>query len=283
MILVYLLPLSLYPQKIITIGGELPEDKPTPQLPVDSAIYKVVYSMSYLPDASNRDNVKSGTTGLFIGKSRALFIDMTEVENDSLLAETRRKGGHSFNVMNDMMKNSRRKVFEPVIVFNYPEAGKVLFQSYISGDKRYIDEVTKQEWSIFDEHKNILGYSCRKATCRFRGRDYEVWYAEELPVPFGPYMFYGLPGLIFEIADTDREYDFRLLGLEKVSNPFLLSIDDYDVEMISRDDYRTMEYNKFNNPVEVMSLDVKDLKILDSSGNEEKQMQSIPYNPIEKE
>ena len=29
----------------------------------------------------------------------------------------------------------------------------------------------------------VLGYTCHKATTRFRGRDYIAWYTEEIPFP----------------------------------------------------------------------------------------------------
>lgn len=272
-----------YSQKIITINGALPEDKPIPQMPIDSARYKVVYSMSYLTDVDNVDERKSGKTGLFIGKDRSVFLDMTEVENDSLLAETRWKGEHSFTVMDEMMKISKDKVFDPVVVLNYPEKGCALYQAYVSGEKRYIDDGIDMNWIIKDDTKDILGYQCRKAELNYRGRDYEAWYSEDLPISYGPYLFHGLPGLIFEINDVENEYRFNIIGFEKIGEPFLLTIDDYNVESISRNDFRKLERNKYENPMESMSMGVKDLKITDSFGNEVKQISSRRYNPIEKE
>jgi GLPGLI family protein len=34
-----------------------------------------------------------------------------------------------------------------------------------------------------------------KATCKWFGNDYIAWYAPDIAVPFGPNIFYGLPGL----------------------------------------------------------------------------------------
>ena len=61
----------------------------------------------------------------------------------------------------------------------------------------------------------ILGYPCHKATTHFRGRDYVAWYTEEIPYPYGPYKFGGLPGLITCIYDTQREHIYTLVGFEK--------------------------------------------------------------------
>lgn len=267
----------------IVIMGDSGADTPTPQLSIDSAVYKVVYSMSYIPNPEFKEDRKTGKTELFIGKNHALFIDMAEVENDSIVAEARRNGKSSFSVMSQTMKNAKDKVFEPVIVINYPASGKILYQTYLSGDKRYIDDNTDMNWVPTDETKEILGYNCRKANLNFRGREYEAWYAEEMPLPYGPYLFHGLPGLIFEIYDKDKEYEFNLLGFEKVRVPFELTIDDYNVETVSRKDFRALERHSYDDPMDVVSGDIIDFKIVDQYGNEVKNTGSRPYNPIEKE
>lgn len=59
------------------------------------------------------------------------------------------------------------------------------------------------EWEIHDETKIIQGYTCIKATTNIIGsaRDFPttVWFAPDLPFPFGPKEFRGLPGLILAI------------------------------------------------------------------------------------
>lgn len=56
------------------------------------------------------------------------------------------------------------------------------------------------DWEIHDETKEILGYTCIKATTTleypFNDFPTTVWFAPELPFPFGPKEFRGLPGLI---------------------------------------------------------------------------------------
>lgn len=56
------------------------------------------------------------------------------------------------------------------------------------------------EWEIHDEIKEIQGYTCIKATTNIvePARDFPttVWFAPDIPFPFGPKEFRGLPGLI---------------------------------------------------------------------------------------
>ncbi|MGM0635058.1 MAG: GLPGLI family protein [Bacteroidota bacterium] len=68
-------------------------------------------------------------------------------------------------------------------------------------------------WPIFhfkieEEFKEISGYKVQKATTHFRGRDYVLWFAENLNLPYGPWKFHGLPGLILEAYDNKEVVHF---------------------------------------------------------------------------
>ncbi|MGY0407967.1 MAG: GLPGLI family protein, partial [Polaribacter sp.] len=54
---------------------------------------------------------------------------------------------------------------------------------------------------------------CKLATSICKGRFYEAWFTEDVPIVDGPYKFTGLPGLIVNIYDTKKEYNFLLTGL----------------------------------------------------------------------
>ncbi len=62
------------------------------------------------------------------------------------------------------------------------------------------------KWVLQKETKKIGNFSCQKATTTFRGRNYIAWFAKEIPVPFGPWKFKNLPGLILEIYDTENVF-----------------------------------------------------------------------------
>jgi GLPGLI family protein len=61
-------------------------------------------------------------------------------------------------------------------------------------------------WRLKDEIKKIGNFNCQKATTEFRGREYIAWFTKDVLVPFGPWKFQGLPGLIIEIYDTNRVF-----------------------------------------------------------------------------
>lgn len=78
-----------------------------------------------------------------------------------------------------------------------------------------------QQWSLADEHRTIRGYNCQKATCNWRGRDYEAWFTMDIPIQHGPWKFGGLPGLIVKISDAKKEYNFELVKLEQIDRPIM--------------------------------------------------------------
>ncbi|GHV18277.1 GLPGLI family protein [Bacteroidia bacterium] len=66
-------------------------------------------------------------------------------------------------------------------------------------DKKFL--ITKNmidnEWIITNEQKTIAGYSCTKATNSIGD---VIWFSNEIPVPDGPIVFCGAPGLILEVV-----------------------------------------------------------------------------------
>lgn len=66
----------------------------------------------------------------------------------------------------------------------------------------------KIKWKLEKDTKKIGDFTCSKATCHFRGRDYIAWYNPSIPVPYGPWKFQGLPGLIVEVYTPNQEIYF---------------------------------------------------------------------------
>lgn len=69
-------------------------------------------------------------------------------------------------------------------------------------------------WKIENETLKILDYNCYKATTKFRGKEYEVYFTKEIPIPDGPFKFNGLPGLILKVTVINSE---SILQLEATS------------------------------------------------------------------
>ena len=83
----------------------------------------------------------------------------------------------------------------------------------------YEEELKPQGWTIMEDTMTILGYSCQKAVCSFRGRDWEAWFTSEIPISEGPWKFCGLPGLITKLEDSESHCIFEMNSFQKVNEP----------------------------------------------------------------
>jgi len=81
--------------------------------------------------------------------------------------------------------------------------------------QRYTEVMQPMKWALHAETRTIIGHKCQRATCHWRGRDYEAWFAPDIPIRRGPWKFGGLPGLILKIYDTRHLYTFEAVGIEK--------------------------------------------------------------------
>ncbi len=63
------------------------------------------------------------------------------------------------------------------------------------------DSIPQQKWKILNDIKEIAGHLCMKAVCKdpIKNQTIEAWFAQDLPLPFGPERMYGLPGMILEL------------------------------------------------------------------------------------
>lgn len=86
----------------------------------------------------------------------------------------------------------------------------------------YTSKLPILEWEqLPDSTLNVLGYTCNLAQTHFAGRDYWVWYSIDVPLSYGPYKFYGLPGLVMKVEEKTGLYIWELVGMKNVSSPIM--------------------------------------------------------------
>ncbi|WP_165585137.1 GLPGLI family protein [Chryseobacterium sp. FH2] len=103
---------------------------------------------------------------------------------------------------------------------------KDISQSNITVEERFFTSIfstnyssCKQNWKLVnDKAMTILGYKTNMAFTEFGGRKWTAWYTTEIPISDGPYKFYGLPGLILKITDSENIYNFEVKGIVKEKN-----------------------------------------------------------------
>ena len=82
------------------------------------------------------------------------------------------------------------------------------------------EEAIKQDWKIEKEKKSVNGFTLQKATLNYKGRNWIAWFNSEIPLPYGPYKFQGLPGLIFELYDSENIFHFSLIKSQRLDSVF---------------------------------------------------------------
>ncbi len=90
-----------------------------------------------------------------------------------------------------------------------------------------MDNIFDWNWKITDEQKIIEGLHCTKATSDFLGSNFEVWFANDIPMSSGPEFYHGLPGLITQASNSVFEYKITSIeypeNLPEIERPVLKS------------------------------------------------------------
>lgn len=179
---------------------------------------KVTYEVTYKPDSTeSKFNKEEMSLKHFNGKS--YFYNETKFKLDSIYdrvtAEFLRTGitpnvslkyELNFGIYKDLTKE---EIYE--------------IQNISSKNFMFKINLNKKKWNIGSDTKKIHNYNCKKATIKLGGRLWEAWFTDEIPINDGPYKFFGLPGLILEIYDNEKNYHFSAIGISKQNENFKLS------------------------------------------------------------
>lgn len=106
------------------------------------------------------------------------------------------------------------------------------------------EQIPKIKWELTSEEKMIDKNKVKKATCYFRGRNYIAWYSVDFPLKYGPWKFNGLPGLIFEIYDETRRYNWTVKSITPIDiNDDIFQMPSVDSKRIEIEEYAKMKFN----------------------------------------
>lgn len=148
---------------------------------------------------------------LQITDNRAFFASCVSLKGDSVMANS---GTTTQNPDGSITLGWKKGTVIPKTNLNFtiiqsPENVKYYDSAFMSL-LSYKEPVIKN-WKLMDETKIINTINCKKAEVTFKGRNWIAWYSPEIPFPYGPMKFSGLPGLIVKITDDKGDYDFELV------------------------------------------------------------------------
>jgi len=270
---------SLKAQSIDIKGTVLKTDTIKKQI-LDKGDLRIYYTLDYLKDSTNIHRKKHAETFLQVGQKTTRFMDYNKFRMDSV-NDVSVKKGLSFATFLPAIMNLMNKVkYKPNIIEGYPD-GQITFQEGIAMAKthEYNEPIPQLKWKLLNRDTIIQNHVCKKASLNYRGRDYIAWYSEKIELPLGPYIFRGLPGLIFKIRDTKNNYIFNISGIEKMDEKeYIYRYSGNEIAHVSRDKFRKIDRNCHLDPLKDMMTCGKTIKM---SKKTKATISPIPYNPIE--
>lgn len=175
----------------------------------DSLKGKFTYLLQYIPNNLNREHITKELFSLQISDKRAFFISENKLKFDSVFIAEFNKRPDNINLSNISAGSS----FLIIQTNNNSQFYESIGITLLSYNSSVIDN-----WKLINETKIINSIACKKAEVRYKGRDWIAWYSTEIPLPYGPYKFSGLPGLVVKITDKTGDYDFELVKSVSSSN-----------------------------------------------------------------
>ena len=119
--------------------------------------------------------------------------------------------------------------------------GTILEQKEMMGRKFLIDSRTGEtKWKLTGRQKKIAGYNCQEAEGKQGDVSVTAWFTPELPLPYGPLHFGGLPGIILRL-ELDKGHmvvEANAVELKPVSREDLKQ--PKEGKRMSRKDFRAM-------------------------------------------
>ena len=128
-------------------------------------------------------------------------------------------------------------------------------------DEKYLvkDKVPVIDWKISaNENKKIQNFDCTKATATFRGSEIVAYFSTEIPIPFGPWKFKGLPGLILEAYVGNAIENYRF-SVTKIVFPFKENISlkltekEKEFTEVTYQNFTNKKTNEFLNKLKIAS------------------------------
>ncbi len=276
LILGLLLTSSLAAQSVSGIIGM--HNAPISKTVYDTAHVLVYYEYEMLKDSLSPKSKEQGQTILMIGDTYCSFDDYFHWKRDSLNDAFCREKRNSMELFARGMALDNIVCPYMVLKSNVKRQSSILLQGLLN--YQYSQPLPQITWSLEEGDSTILGVNCSKATCEFGGRKWIAWYSADYPIFYGPYLFDGLPGLIFVLEEQKGNFKFTMNGLvNDAQGKEVYLRKPSKLLKTTREKALEAFRNESVDPTTVM-LQNFNTQIVDGSPDD---FAERPYNPIEKE
>ncbi|MBD1364990.1 GLPGLI family protein [Mucilaginibacter sp. ZT4R22] len=177
----------------------------------------VRYKFSHIRDTTARDKPYTENMILFLGQSSSAYKSYDRKLQDALMKKqieaqmAEQKGSGNVNI-----KVTGGKPTTRVEYYQFAATNKLVRKENLITPYLIEEPMPAIAWKVSADTASFGTLLCQKATGHFKGRDYTAWFCPDLPFRAGPWKLNGLPGLIVEAYDTNREVEFKFDGMEQV-------------------------------------------------------------------
>ena len=151
---------------------------------------------------------------LIFNNEESLFSIKNEKTGNSKTSSSVNPGDGTVKI--DLVAKSRETIYDLYINRKENEIirGELYFKDGSFHDCLVVESTGLINWEINTETKPVGSFNTVKAIASFRGRNYTAWFAPDIPISLGPWIFHGLPGLILELYDEEMGVQFYMSSLE---------------------------------------------------------------------
>ncbi|MBL7879764.1 MAG: GLPGLI family protein [Chryseobacterium gambrini] len=239
---------------------------------IDSSYQNIYYKAEFVKDPKKKK--LETTCVLQIGKKFSKFSDFNVLRKDSLMEKYSHLEKIGAKELGQSLNLAEK--WRSILIKNFQE-NNITVQDKTNITYQYEEKQPALDWKLENETREILGYICHKATTKYRGRKYAAWYCKEIPINNGPYIFQNLPGLILELEDSDNNFHFTAIAMDKKINAVYLR-NEKRILHITREQFRKALQTYHDNPGFFHG------KAYNEDGSQiAVKSPPLPYNPIELE
>lgn len=176
-------------------------------LAIYSQSYKIIYDFKWKTEEQSKD-YNTELTALLKNEENSYFESLAKFKYDSIKTKLVNEGSRSFPSPKIQWK------LQTLISKDLKSQTTITEENFF--DKVYLTTYKcKPTWKIQKEKSELFNYKVQKAETDFGGRQWIAWFTNEIPISDGPYKFFGLPGLILKISDSEENFIFEIKGLTK--------------------------------------------------------------------
>lgn len=159
---------------------------------------------------------------LFFGKNTSLYTSYDKIRHEIseeqkfwAMIESGKGQGKGVFIIDD----SKSKWMTTTSYLFFVKENKLFTKEMFFYKSYLVEEMAPTlDWKLSKDTLSFSGIKCHKAITTFEGKDWTVWYTPSIPFSGGPWKLNGLPGLILEAYDTNKQVYFQFAGIENAKN-----------------------------------------------------------------